>query len=184
MPKTLLFGFIAGVACASLFGVGVAQLAQPKLVLAQAENRSEAPTRPADGDADKIGKEPVLYDSLKVPGAEEVESDLSPTAGEDKVLRHVVLFKFKESATEADIKTVTDAFADLKNKIPTIVSFEWGTNVSIEPHAQGFTHCFIATFNNEQDRNDYLPHPDHAAFGKIVGPHLEKVLVVDFWPQG
>jgi len=28
-------------------------------------------------------------------------------------------------------------------------------------------------------RDDYLPHPEHRAFGKLLRPHLKKVLVID-----
>ena len=58
-------------------------------------------------------------------------------------LRHVVSLKFKAGTGEAEIKKVENAFRDLKNKIPGIASLEWGTNVSPEKHAKGFTHCFI-----------------------------------------
>lgn len=96
-------------------------------------------------------------------------------------LFHVVSFKFKENASKEDIQKVVDAFGALKKKIPAIQSYEWGTNVSPEKHDKGFTHAFILTFNNEKDRDAYLVHPDHKAFGGIVGPVLADVFVVDFW---
>ncbi|MEO6732376.1 MAG: Dabb family protein [Ferruginibacter sp.] len=101
----------------------------------------------------------------------------------NKVLRHVVLFKFKESSIPADIKKVEQAFRALPSKITAIQSLEWGINNSPENLAQGFTHCFFVTFANEKDRAIYLPHPDHKAFGQLLGPHLDKVLVVDYWAQ-
>jgi hypothetical protein len=100
---------------------------------------------------------------------------------EDKKLRHVVLFKFKDSATAADIQKVEDAFRDLPKKISQIKNYEWGLNNSPENLNQGFTHCFFLTFNSEEDRAIYLPHPDHKAFGAVLGPFLDKVLVVDYW---
>jgi hypothetical protein len=47
----------------------------------------------------------------------------------------------------------------------------------------GHTHCFILTFNSEADRDSYLPHPDHKAFGELLGPCLEQVTVVDYWTK-
>lgn len=102
----------------------------------------------------------------------------------EKKLRHVVLFSFKETATEADIQQVEDAFIALPGKIPQIKDFEWGTNNSPEGLDKGFTHCFFLTFDSEEDRAVYLPHPDHKAFGAVLGPHLEDVLVVDYWTGG
>ncbi|MCU0448986.1 MAG: Dabb family protein [Bernardetiaceae bacterium] len=97
------------------------------------------------------------------------------------MLRHVVIFKFKDAATPAQIKTVEDAFRALPGKIKQIKAFEWGTNNSPENLAQGFTHCFLVSFASEQDRAAYLPHPDHAAFVEVLKPHLDKALVIDYW---
>jgi hypothetical protein len=100
-----------------------------------------------------------------------------------KLLRHIVLFSFKEGSTDAQIKTVTDAFAALPKKIKQIKTFEWGVNNSPESLNEGFTHCFFVTFTSEKDRAIYLPHPDHVAFGNILRPILDKVLVLDYWSK-
>lgn len=97
------------------------------------------------------------------------------------LLRHVVLFKFKDASTPADVKKVEDAFRALPSKIKQIKSFEWGKNNSPEGLDQGFTHCFFVTFKNEKDRAVYLPHPAHQAFVEVLKPHLDKVLVFDYW---
>lgn len=96
-------------------------------------------------------------------------------------LVHMVSFKFKESVTKEDIKKVESAFAGLQKKIPQILSYETGTNNSPEGLDKGFTHGFVLTFHSGQDRDDYLIHPHHKDFGKLVGPLLEDVFVVDFW---
>jgi hypothetical protein len=100
---------------------------------------------------------------------------------EGKVLRHVVLFKFKETTTPQDIQKIEDAFRALPSKISVIHGFEWGTNVSSEKLNQGYTHCFFLTFASDKDRDAYLVHPAHKEFGNIIGSSLDKVLVVDFW---
>ena len=107
----------------------------------------------------------------------------SQAQAQEKVLRHVVMFKFKDGADPAGIKKVEDAFRALPSKIKEIKSIEWGKNNSPENLNQGFTHCFFVTFSSEQDRAIYLPHPDHKEFGKILGPYLDKVLVVDYWAE-
>jgi hypothetical protein len=58
-----------------------------------------------------------------------------------------------------------------------------GTDVSVENLQQGFTHCFVLTFRNEAGREIYLPHPAHREFGQMLGPHLDKVLVIDYWTR-
>ena len=112
-----------------------------------------------------------------------VGRDVSAEDACEPVLRHVVLFKFKDTATPEQVKGVEDAFRNLPKAIDVIQDFEWGTNVSPEGHDQGFTHCFFLTFKTEADRDAYLPHPAHKAFGKALGPHLDKVCVVDYWTK-
>lgn len=100
-----------------------------------------------------------------------------------KQLRHVVLFKFKEGTTPEAIQQVEAAFSALPAKIPEIKGYEWGTNNSPEGLEKGFTHCFFLTFDSEEGRAIYLPHPDHKAFGEVLLPHLEDVLVLDYWTK-
>ena len=71
----------------------------------------------------------------------------------------------------------------LPGKISEVKTFEWGTNVSPENLAQGFTHCFLLSFSSDQGRDAYLVAPAHQEFGALLRPYLDKVLVVDFWAQ-
>lgn len=98
-----------------------------------------------------------------------------------KLLRHVVLFRFNDDTTPAQVQAIEEAFRALPGKIDVIQDFEWGTDVSVEGKADGYTHCFFVTFGDEAGRDAYLPHPDHKAFGSLLRPHLEKVLVFDYW---
>ena len=121
----------------------------------------------------------TLAVALGVSGLAAEKASSSKTAR----LRHVVAFKFKPTATADQIKQVEDAFRDLKKKIPQIAAYEWGTNNSPENKNRGCTHGFILTFNSEKDRDAYLPHPAHKEFGKLVGPLLDDVFVIDFWAK-
>ncbi len=98
------------------------------------------------------------------------------------LIRHVVCFKFKQDATTNQIQEVETEFGALKNKIPGILSLEWGLNNSPENLSKEFTHCFIVSFVDENARQTYLPHPDHKAFVKILKPILDDVFVIDFTP--
>jgi len=99
-----------------------------------------------------------------------------------KLLRHVVLFKFKDEASSQDVNRLNDSFNALATAIPVIKDFEWGINDSPENFHQDFTHCYLLTFASEEDRDSvYTPHPQHHAFVSSLGPHLEKVFVVDYW---
>ena len=128
-----------------------------------------------------IGTLMALTLGLVMTTASSLSAQSAAPAG---TLRHIVVFKYKPSATEAQIKEVTDAFVALKTKIPNIVSIEHGVNNSPEKRNQGFTHVYQVTFTNAAARDAYLPHPAHKAFGALLGKLgvLEDVFVVDYTP--
>jgi hypothetical protein len=114
-------------------------------------------------------------------GAEKMTAE--PAAQRDPnlgKLRHVVLFKFKDGTSKDQLRKIEDAFRALPAKIPTIVGFEWGLDVSPEGLSQGFTHCFLVTFKDAKGRDAYLPHPEHKKFAELARPYFDKVLVVDY----
>src|SRR5690606_2722823 len=106
---------------------------------------------------------------------------VKPMSEDASVLRHVVLFSFKENTSDQDVDKIVEAFSALPDKISQIKDYEWGLNNSPEGLNDGLTHCFLVTFASEEDRAIYLPHPEHQAFVKILRPHLEKAVVVDCW---
>lgn len=120
---------------------------------------------------------------MKIPFAFLLSISLLTSAAmsKERVLRHVVSFKFKEDASDCQVQEIEKAFVALKDKIPGIIGLEWGKNNSPEGLEKGFTHCFIVTFKDEKAREVYLPHPDHKAFVGILKPILADVYVIDFW---
>ena len=118
-----------------------------------------------------------IFFLFSVSQAQSVKKSAPP-----KMLRHVVLFKFKDNVTPQQVAEVEKAFAGLQSKIKTIKAFEFGTNNSPEGLSQGLTHCFVATFASEKDRDEYLPHPAHKEFvEKYAKPYVDKACVVDYW---
>lgn len=115
-----------------------------------------------------------------------VAQDDTPPAAEqesEQPIRHVVLFKFKAEATDEKIREIEQGFAALADKIDEVADLEWGTDSSPEELSQGFTHCFLVTFDSAEARDAYLPHPAHKEFVELLKPHLDEALVVDFTPQ-
>lgn len=133
----------------------------------------------------KIGKENYLiagsnsFDLKKI-----VTYKVAPSIDrQGKVLRHIVNLKYKEEATEQQIREAEQAFVNLKAEIPEIVDLEWGINDSEEGASKGFTHTFTLTFNNEHGREIYLFHKSHLALVSKVGPIIGDVLVMDYWTE-
>lgn len=110
-----------------------------------------------------------------------VFSQSAAQSKKEPLLRHVVMFKFKDNTSATDIKKIEEAFRALPSKISLIKDFEWGVNNSPEKLNQGLTHCFFLSFSSAKDRDAYLIHPDHKAFTVIAGPVIDKVTVVDYW---
>ena len=98
-------------------------------------------------------------------------------------LRHVVVFKFKETATKGQIQEIVDAFGKLPEKIDSIIDYEHGINISEEGLDQGFTHVFVVTFKDKAGLQAYLPHPAHKAFVAKLKPVLQEPFVVDYFAQ-
>lgn len=97
-------------------------------------------------------------------------------------VRHIVVFKYKKTATPEQIAQLTRAFRELRNKIPGITGFEDGVNNSPEGRNLGFTHVYQVTFESVAARDAYLPHPEHKRFGELLGKLavVDDVFVVDY----
>ena len=101
--------------------------------------------------------------------------------GEPKALRHLVLLRFKADASAAAVAGIERAFVALREQIDGVRDLEWGTDVSPEGLAKGFTHAFLLTFDDAAARDAYLPHPAHQAFVAQLKPLLDDVLVIDYF---
>jgi hypothetical protein len=102
---------------------------------------------------------------------------------DEKVLRHVVLYKFKPEVTKAQVQEVVDAFSGLPKKVEAIIGFEHGENISTEGKSDGLTYAFVVTFADESGRDRYLKDPAHDAYVQVVKDKREKVVVFDYWAQ-
>ena len=122
----------------------------------------------------------VLVGAMIFFSARTTAGDTSEPA---KVLRHIVLYKFKDDLPPAQVREVIDAFSALPKKIPGIVAFEHGTNVSPEGKSDGLTHVFVVGFRDEVARDAYLKHPAHDEYVQVVKGRREKVVVFDYWSE-
>ena len=95
-------------------------------------------------------------------------------------IRHLVLLRFADDTPADTRRDIETAFAALPQQIDGITAFEWGTDVSPEGLAKGFTHAFAVSFADAAARDAYLPHPAHQAFVARLRPCLADVLVFDY----
>jgi heme-degrading monooxygenase HmoA len=113
----------------------------------------------------------------------EVEETYIETKGAsgEKALRHVVIFAFKDSVSAEQIEQVEVNFGRLPEEIEEIKGFEWGKNLNTSQVGKGFTHCFVLTFESEEDLQAYEVHPAHEKFKDETIGHVRDLLVVDYW---
>lgn len=115
-------------------------------------------------------------------------------------MRHIVLFKFKETVSAAVKQSVAQRFLRMRDDAKRdgsayIISIEYGNQISQEAFGLGFEQGYIVTFRSEGDRNYYVGEPFiqdpasydpvHHAFKAFIGPLLDErtgCLVFDFRP--
>ena len=101
----------------------------------------------------------------------------------EREVKHALFLKFKESATADQIKEVEEALAKLPSQCDTIEAFEWGKNNSPEKHDEGFTDCFMFTFDDTKGLKAYVASPEHKEVVEKIIAVAEKGRVLDFWTK-
>ena len=103
---------------------------------------------------------------------------------EIKMIRHIVLTKFKPETDEAAITALYAALSALTDTLPGAHNFTAGRSESPEHLDKGFKHALVIDFDTWADLKIYADHPEHKALaaqlvqGAVGG--LDGLLVVDF----
>jgi hypothetical protein len=95
------------------------------------------------------------------------------------MVRHFGVFKFKENVSAEEIGECFITMKKMVGQIPGLLDMEYGRYNGNEGLNEDFTHGFIMTFDSEESRDEYLPHPIHEKVKLLVVPKLEKVIVFD-----
>jgi len=101
----------------------------------------------------------------------------------DREVKHALFLKFKEGASAEEVKEVEDALAKLPSQVDSIKAFEWGKNNSPEKHDEGFTHCYMFTFDDVDGLKKYASSAEHKAAVEKIMACAEKGRVLDFWTK-
>jgi hypothetical protein len=104
-------------------------------------------------------------------------------ARKDRELKHALFLKFKKDATSEQVKAVEEAIGGLPSQCQSIKAFEWGKNNSPEKHDEGFTDCYMFTFDDVDGLKTYATSPAHKAVVEKIVPVAEKARVMDFWTK-
>jgi hypothetical protein len=95
-------------------------------------------------------------------------------------IQHLVFIQFKAQLRDSEIQAVKQAAYKLR-EIEQVQKLEFRENSSPENLSQGFSHCLLMSFQNEQARDvHYLPHPIHQDFVAFLVPLTQQIMVFDY----
>ena len=92
------------------------------------------------------------------------------------MVTHIVLLKIREDIPPSRVDEAFGALADLRTKIPGLLSFAGGAYSSEEGLHKGFNHGFVMTFADAAARDAYLFHPEHENIKSRLVPLLQGAL--------
>ena len=94
------------------------------------------------------------------------------------VIRHLVLWSFKDDVPQAERDAIVAAGRALGSTVPSLRSLEVGESFS-GARAQGYTHVLVGTFDDRAGLAAYETNPDHVRVGARLQQAVAKLLVVD-----
>ncbi len=99
------------------------------------------------------------------------------------MVRHIVMFKFLESAEgrkrKENAEIAASMLRDLQGKIPTLVNSEVKLDTTA-PETGNYDLVLIAEYHDWQGLNDYIVHPLHKAVGEFMKGVRESRACVDY----
>ena len=98
----------------------------------------------------------------------------------EKLLRRVILFKFKDGISQEQIAEAGNAFLALPAQIDAVYDVEWGKAIT-EP--EPYSHCLLVSFRTAADMQTYNEHPAHTAIGEKYGHFVESLAGLDYWSK-
>ncbi len=94
------------------------------------------------------------------------------------MIRHIVLFKFRNGLSEESRKKLVAALRDLKKSISLVKELEVGADVAGKPNS--YDIALNSVFETLDDVERYAVHPDHLKVVEMVGELCESSVKVDF----
>ncbi len=93
------------------------------------------------------------------------------------MIRHIALFRWNESVTDAQLADMAAALDALPRAIPDIVTYRHGGDLALGP--ANFQYAITADFASVDDFTTYRDHPEHQRFiaDHITGRVAERAAV-------
>ena len=95
------------------------------------------------------------------------------------MIRHVVLFRFKEGITDADIRAIDEGLAELPALVPEIHAYRHGRDLALAD--ANWDYAVVGDFASVEDYRAYSRNPDHiAVIGTAITPIVDEIVRVQF----
>ncbi|WP_411349574.1 Dabb family protein [Paenibacillus sp. WLX2291] len=93
------------------------------------------------------------------------------------MIKHIVLFKFKDPSEEIINKVIT-GLRELEGKVDVIRSIEVG--VDVIRSERSYDVALVSDFDSLDDLQTYQVHPDHVKIADYIGTVKESTIAVDY----
>lgn len=95
------------------------------------------------------------------------------------MIRHMVMFRWKDGVDDAHVAATQEALVKLPGQIPQIAAYSFGRDLGLAPTTLDFG--ITALFESLDDFVTYRDHPDHQAFIQaFVTPFVAERIAVQF----
>lgn len=95
------------------------------------------------------------------------------------MIRHVAVFRFKDTITDTYIDKIDETLATLPSIIPEIISFSSGRNANVTEGA--WDYAVVSDFATPEDYLTYATNPQHVEMVKnLVGPFVAEASRTQF----
>lgn len=95
------------------------------------------------------------------------------------MIRHIVMFKFKEENKRENVLKTKEMLDHLPEKIDLIVRSETHINNNVSDE-RNYDLLLISDFKTLEDLHNYIVHPDHKAVGAFMRPLRESRACTDY----
>ena len=95
------------------------------------------------------------------------------------MMRHVVLWKWRDAADSDEIDTVLSSLDALAGKVPGLLAVHSGRNSSQSAAARGNTHWSVLQFRDSAAFDAWHSDPQYQAWSASARPIIDQPTVLD-----
>lgn len=82
------------------------------------------------------------------------------------MIRHVVLYTYRKDIDDSVIAAIYEKLDKISGRLPGRLSYTWGKYDSYEGRNQGYTHCLVTDFADENASRAFIDDPVRLQFAK------------------